>query len=153
MTQEHERYMARCIELARLAKSRGDTPVGSVVVRDGEIIGEGSESLPAGHLVVGHAEVLACQQAVDRWGRPDRSGADLYTTAEPCFMCSYVIRNARISRVVYGLATPWIGGVTSRHPILVDPSLASWRPAPEVVAGILADECRRLRPQLAGGEK
>lgn len=145
MGLDHEYFMARCIELAEFAQTQGNTPVGSVIVVDGHIIGEGSERLPDSLLISGHAELLACQQAVDWLGRSDLSGATLYTTAEPCFMCSYVIRDTRISRVVYGLETPLIGGVTSRHAILIDPSLISWRPAPEVVAGILAVECRRLR--------
>jgi tRNA(adenine34) deaminase len=60
--------MRRCIELARLARQQGNTLVGSVVVLDGQIIGEGIEQLPAGLLLTGHAEVLACQQAVEKTG-------------------------------------------------------------------------------------
>ena len=73
MTLGHDHYMARCVELARCAKSRGHAPVGSIVVFDGRIIGGGSESLPTGNVIAGHAEVLACQQAVDWLARPDLS--------------------------------------------------------------------------------
>jgi tRNA(adenine34) deaminase len=119
--------------------------VGSVVVLDGEIIGEAGEALPAGRSVTGHAEVLACQAALDRTGRRELTGSVLYTTAEPCFMCAYVIRQLRVALVVYGVDTPQFGGVTSAHPILTDPALDRWRPAPVVVGGVLRDDCERLR--------
>ena len=144
-TPDHEQMMHRCLELAAVARNGGNTPVGSVLVLDGEVIGEAGEAIPAGTSITGHAEVLACQAALDRTGRRDLSGASLYTTAEPCFMCSYVIRQLRVALVVYGVETPLIGGVTSGHPILTDPALDRWRPAPVVMGGVLRDDCERLR--------
>lgn len=141
---EHERFMSRCIELARIAKSRNNTPVGSIVVIDGEIIGEGIEELPSGNNLTGHAEVLACQSAVEGTGSRSLVGAILYTTAEPCFMCSYVIRQCGILLVVYGIETPEIGGITSSHPILTDVSLTGLKQPPVVLGGILNDQCQRL---------
>lgn len=141
----HERFMRRCIELACMAREEGNTPVGSVVVLDRAIIGEGFEALPSGNSLTGHAEVLACQQAVDNTGSRQLDGATLYTTAEPCFMCSYVIRQSGIALVVYGIETPVIGGVTSTMPILTDEALLSWRIPPAVIGGVLASECRALR--------
>ena len=146
-TPDHEHMMRRCLELAAVARSGGNTPVGSVVVLEGEIIGEAGEALPAGRSVTGHAEVLACQTALDRTGRRELAGAALYTTAEPCFMCSYVIRQLRVALVVYGVETPLIGGVTSAHPILTDPSLDRWRPAPVVMGGVLRDDCEHLKAE------
>src|SRR5919107_1435292 len=96
---EHENLMRRCLGLAATARSRSNTPVGSVVVLDGRVIGEASETLPTGRSVTGHAEVLACQAALDRIGSGDLAGAVLYTTAEPCLMCSYAIRHLRIGLV------------------------------------------------------
>lgn len=144
-TADHEHFMRRCLELAATARREGNTPVGSVVVLHGQIIGEAGETLPAGRSVTGHAEVLACQSALDVTRRRDLGGATLYTTAEPCFMCSYVIRQLRVSQVVYGLETARIGGITSLHPILTDPALAGWRPAPSVLGGVLRDDCERLK--------
>ena len=143
----HEAFMRRCLELAAFARSEGNTPVGSVVVLDGRVIGEASEALPAGRSVTGHAEVLACQVALDRTWRGDLAGAVLYTTAEPCFMCSYVIRQLRVALVVYGVDTPLIGGITSGHPILTDPALDGWRPAPVVMGGVLRDDCQHPRAE------
>lgn len=142
---EDEGFMRRCLDLATVARGLGNTAVGSLVVLDGLIVGEASEALPAGKSVTGHAEVLACQAALDRTGRDDLAGADLYTTAEPCFMCSYVIRQQRVARVVAGVETPLIGGATSKHPILIDPALDPWRPAPTVVLGVLRADCERLK--------
>lgn len=141
----HEHFMRRCLELAAVARERGDTPVGCIVVLDGAIIGEGIETLPTGTSITGHAETLACQAALDAAGYRDLAGATLYTTAEPCFMCGYAIRQLRIGLVVYGKETPAIGAVTSIHPILTDPALDGWRPAPSVVGGVLRDECEGLR--------
>lgn len=149
-SSDHERFLRRSIELARIARDSGNTPVGSVVVIDRRIVGEGVETLPTGRSITGHAEVLACQDALDRTNRRDLAGAILYTTAEPCFMCSYVIRQLRVALVVFGVETPRIGGATSVHPILNDPALDDWRPAPQVLGGILVDECRRLRLDWIG---
>lgn len=101
----HEQYMRRCIELAEIARQRQNTPVGSVVELDGAIVGEGIEALPNGNDITGHAEVLACQAAVNNTGNKLLMGATLYSSAEPCFMCSYAIRTAAISLVVYGSDT------------------------------------------------
>jgi tRNA(adenine34) deaminase len=141
----HEHFMRRCLELASMARDQGNTPVGSVVVFDGAIIGEGIETLPVGTAITGHAETLACQAALDARGRKDLAGAVLYTTAEPCFMCGHVVRQLRIGLVVYGKETPVIGAVTSIHPILTDPALDDWRPVPAVVGGVLREECERLK--------
>lgn len=145
LTNQHEQHIRRCIELAEVARGRKNTPVGSVIVLDGKIVGEGIESLPAGNDITGHAEIVACQAAVDKTGSKLLLGATLYSTAEPCFMCSYAIRSASIALVVYGVDTPGIGGVTSVHNILTDESLSNWMPAPRVVTGVLIDECCALR--------
>ena len=140
----HEEFMRRCIQLALLAKEQGNTAVGSVVVLGGKIVGEGVEQLPAGNILAGHAEVVACQKAIETLTVRSLEKAILYTTAEPCFMCSYVIRQCRIAQVVYGTETPMIGGITSSFPILTAHGLNSWKPAPQVIGGVLAEECRRL---------
>ncbi|MGI9517866.1 MAG: nucleoside deaminase [Pirellulaceae bacterium] len=146
---EHERFMRRCIELAKVARSNNNTAVGSIIVRDNEVIGEGIEGLPTGEDITAHAETIACREAVRTTGEKLLRGATLYTTAEPCFMCSYVIRQAEISLVVYGQPSPLVGGVTSSHPILVDAALDDWKPAPQVLDGILLDQCLTLRPGRA----
>lgn len=143
LTPEHEKFMQRCIELAEVARNKGDAPVGSVVVINDQIVGEGIEQSSLN--LSGHAEILACQNAVNQQRSASLHGASLYTTAEPCFMCSYVIRKCGITCVVYGTDTPYAGGFTSNVPVLIDPSLSEWMPPPHVIAGVLRDECERLR--------
>ncbi len=71
--------------------------------------------------------------AIAELGRPLPSEATLYSTAEPCFLCSFAIREAGLRRIVIGAPTPDIGGVTSRYPILAADDVERWGLAPEVV--------------------
>lgn len=134
-------FMRQAIRLAQTARDRGDAPVGSVVVRDGRVVGEGIESVRAERDPAGHAEVKAVRQACRNLNSLDLSGCTLFTTAEPCFMCSYVIRSARISRVVIGRAALHVGGLTSKYPVLSAPDIPCWREPPLVLSGLLEEEC------------
>jgi tRNA(adenine34) deaminase len=96
----HETYMHQCIALAEQAKALGNIPVGSLVVLDGNIIAEAYEVLPNSLNITGHAEILAVQRACDARGTTDLSACTLYSTAEPCWMCSYTIRETKIPLVV-----------------------------------------------------
>ena len=142
MESDHDLYMRKCLGLATKAKQNGKTGVGSVLVRAGRIIAEGEEGsskLP-GHLA--HAELLAINDAILTVGKENLSGCTLYTTVEPCVMCSYVIRNMRIGCVVIGTATGGVGGVTSAYPILIADDIRTWGKPPQIIQGILEEECR-----------
>ncbi len=127
------RWMERCRELALEAKAAGNTGVGSLVAVAGRMIAEAGEECPAGPDPFAHAEVLAVRTAIAELGRPLPSEATLYSTAEPCFLCSFAIREAGLRRVVIGAPTPDIGGATSRYPLLVVDDVERWGSAPEVV--------------------
>lgn len=133
---EHKKYMRRCRQLAEKAVHGGDAPVGSLVLRDGQIIAEGVEGVKAQQDVTAHAETLAIRKACAALGTLDLSGTTLYTTTEPCLMCSYAIRRTRISRVVIEKRTEKGGGVTSQYPILSDSSFPSGAPPPTIVLGV-----------------
>lgn len=133
---QHGEYMRRCHQLAEKAVRGGDTPVGSLVMRDGQIIAEGVEGVKAQMDVTAHAEIIAIRKTCAALGTIDLSGTTLYTTTEPCLMCSYAIRQTRISRVVIEERTGKGGGVTSRYPILKDESFPVGGPPPEIVLGI-----------------
>lgn len=98
----HERYMRRCIELAHRALATGDPPVGALVVIDERVVGEGVEGVKARRDVTAHAEIEALRSACERLGSVDLTGCTLYTSVEPCMMCAYAIRLARIGVVVTG---------------------------------------------------
>lgn len=124
--------MDRCATLAAEARLSGNTAVGSLVAVGDEVISEASEAVPAGPDPFAHAELIAVRDAMGRYGRSFPDDATLYTTHEPCFLCSYAIREAGIRRVVMGAPTPDIGGVTSSHPLLVADDVARWKDPPTV---------------------
>ena len=135
-SSEHHVYMRRCTELAARAAERGDVPVGAVIEREGEVIAEGIEAVKARGDVTAHAEIEAVRRACTRLGTLDLSGCTLYTSVEPCPMCAYAIRLARISRVVSGARTPESDGPWSGWDLLTDPDVLPRRPPPSVVRDV-----------------
>ena len=99
---DHDRYMQMVLDLCREADARGDCPVASVIVRDGAVIGQGSNRRATVGDPTSHAEVEAIRDAARKAGSPDLSGATLYSAMEPCPMCAWAIREAGIGRVVLG---------------------------------------------------
>jgi guanine deaminase len=95
-------FMRRAIELSRHGMRHGDGgPFGAVVVRGGEIVGEGWNSVLATNDPTAHAEILAIRDACRRLGTFVLAGCDLYTSSEPCPMCLSAVYWARLSRVFY----------------------------------------------------
>lgn len=124
-------FIQYCEGLAAIAIQRQESPVGSVVVLDGQIIGEGIEAGKTKQDITCHAEVEAIREAVQKHGK-DLSTATLYTTHEPCILCSYVIRHHRIRRVVFRHPVAHIGGATSKYPVLTANDIPIWGEPPEV---------------------
>lgn len=137
-------FMRQALRLAEVARARGDPPVGAVVISQGRTVGEGIEGVRSEKDLTAHAELKAIRQACLALGTLDLTGCILYTTVEPCYMCSFVIRKAGVSRVVSGKAENRVGGISSNHPILVDPAISGWPPPPKVTAGVLEEECLAL---------
>jgi tRNA(Arg) A34 adenosine deaminase TadA len=95
-------FMRRAIELSRMGMLRGDGgPFGTVIVRDGQIVGEGWNSVLALCDPTAHGEVLAIRAACRRLGTFSLAGCDLYTSSEPCPMCASAIYWARLARIFY----------------------------------------------------
>jgi tRNA(adenine34) deaminase len=140
----HETHMTRCLELARVARDRGETAVGSIVVRGDVVIGEGLEATRALLDPTAHAEVQALLAACKYQGSLNLSGCALYTTVEPCVLCGYAIRKSGIAQVVYGMPTSQAGAITSSYKILSDETLIGWPPPPAVITGVLAEQCAAL---------
>ena len=106
--------------------------------------------------VTRHAEIVAVGMAQKALGTKDLSGCTLYTNVEPCAMCSFPIRETRISRVVYSIGSRLMGG-DSKWDILADPELSKVMPeafgeAPEVVRGLHAARCREGVAQLESAD-
>lgn len=134
---EHTPFMRRCIELSEIARQRGDSPVGSVLVQDGKIIAEGIEGGKTHRDITYHAEIEAIRQATEKLNSQDLSACTMYTTHEPCIMCSYVIRHTRISRIVMAVTTGDIGGSSSAYPLLTDTTIKKWGPPPELIMEVV----------------
>lgn len=126
------RWMRRCAELAASAKAAGNTPVGSLVVKDGLLLAEAAEASPRGDRAFGHAELLAVEAALLAHGKAGVAGATLYSTAEPCILCGFAVREARIARVVMGRSAGEIGSTSARFPVLSADWVSRWGLPPEV---------------------
>jgi tRNA(adenine34) deaminase len=144
----HELYMRLCLKLAEIARERGEVPVGSVVVRDGAVIAEGVEGVRAQYDIAHHAEMEAIRRSCDILQTLDLSGCALYTNAEPCFMCSYAIRACRIGTVIFGAPVHTVGGFSSHFPVLSTKAVPNWGPPPEIVGGVLREECEATKNVL-----
>ncbi len=97
--------MRLAIDWSRRGLESGNGPVGSVIVRDGQILGEGHNRTSADLDVTAHGEMVAIRDGVSRSGRLDGlAGATLYTNCQPCPMCYSACRWAGITRIVYALS-------------------------------------------------
>ena len=101
-----EDFMRWALKLASRAADEGEVPVGAVVVRDGEIVGEGWNRPIAAADPTAHAEIQALRAAASSVRNYRLTGATLYVTLEPCDMCLGAMFHARIARVVYGAIDP-----------------------------------------------
>lgn len=112
-------YIQRCESLGKEAAEKGDAPVGSVIIKDGEIISEAMEAGKSKNDITCHAELDAIRLAVKKMNTNDLSDCIIYSTHEPCIMCSYAIRFYKIKKVVYQHAVNYLGGVSSLMPLLI----------------------------------
>lgn len=142
------RFMCRALELAHEAAQLGEVPVGAVVVHEGIVVGEGMNRRELDHDPLAHAEIRAIAAAARALGRWRLSGATLYATLEPCFMCAGAMVNARVDRLVFGAADPRAGAVMSLATVCTDARLNHRL---EVTAGLEADACGRLLKDFFAG--
>lgn len=117
-SQYDRRFMKEAIRLASKAYELGEVPIGAVVVLDNQIIGQGYNQKEHKKNCLKHAEIIAIDQAQKTIGDWRLQGASLYSTCEPCIMCSGAIVAARIRNVFFGISNPKFGGVISLTNIL-----------------------------------
>ena len=135
-----EEYMRLALELAQEAAAEGEVPVGAVVVRDNEVIGTGRNRREVAGNALAHAEVEAIDAACRHLGGWQLVSCTLYVTLEPCPMCAGAVINSRIQRVVQGALNPKAGSCGS----VVDLFALPYNHRPEVVTGVLGEECSEL---------
>ncbi len=143
--QPDERFMREALALAQIGQTKGEVPVGAVVVRGGEIIGRGYNQPVSLRDPTAHAEIVAMRDAarsVDNYRLVD---CELYVTLEPCAMCAGAIIHARIARLVYGAADPKTGACGSVTDLFSQPKLNHHT---TVQGGILGGESSAMLQQF-----
>lgn len=136
-----EDFMREALCLAEQAGLAGEVPVGAVVVKDGQIIGRGSNAPIAGHDPSAHAEIAALRDAAQRVGNYRLVGCELFVTLEPCVMCVGAMFHARIARVVFGATDPKTGAAGSVFNLFAESRLNHHA---RVEGGVLAAECGKV---------
>lgn len=147
VTAEDEAFMRRAIALAREGERKpGGSPIGCVIVRDGVIIGEGHNETEQNCDPTAHAEVVAMRRAGTRVGSWELRGATLYSTLQPCGMCSMASIWAKVGRIVYGAERHQVHPLyfEDRHLSTMDYIRDAYRQDLTVVGGVLSGECAAL---------
>lgn len=137
-------FMLRAIELARLSALEGEVPVGAVVVKDNEIVGEGRNRRELGKNALYHAELEAIDNACKRLGGWRLWQCDLYVTLEPCPMCAGAIINSRIKTVYFGASDLKAGSFGS----VADFNNLAYNHKPEIVSGVMEQKCSSMLTQF-----
>ncbi|TGD73949.1 tRNA adenosine(34) deaminase TadA [Mangrovimicrobium sediminis] len=118
---EHEHWMRRALALADRAESEGEVPVGAVLVRDGQLLGEGWNAVISRADPTAHAEIEALRDAAGAAGNYRLPGSTLYVTLEPCTMCAGAMIHARVAQLVFAATEPKAGVVCSTCAMLDEP--------------------------------
>jgi tRNA(adenine34) deaminase len=142
-----ETFMRRAIALAREGdRDPGGSPIGCVIVLDGKIIGEGFNETHMNHDPTAHGEVVAMRRAGRAIGNWELRGATLYSTLQPCGMCSMASIWAKIGRIVYGAERHQVHRLyfEDRHLSTEDYIRDAYRGDLVMEGGLLAEECASL---------
>jgi tRNA(adenine34) deaminase len=139
--RDHQ-MMQRCLELAQRGADNGELPFGALIVSRGKIVAEATNCVSSEGDVTRHAELVALSKAQRVLKRKRLDDCTLYTIVEPCPMCSFPTREARIGRVVFALSSPVMGGY-SKWDVLKNEDLSSklpevFGPPPEIISGLLS---------------
>jgi tRNA(adenine34) deaminase len=134
--------MRAALDQARLALDSDDVPIGAVVLdASGSVVGRGHNVRERDGDPTGHAEMLAVRRAASAVGEWRLDGCTLVVTLEPCTMCAGAVVLSRLERLVFGAHDPKAGAVGSLWDVVRDRRLNH---RPEVVGGVLAEECTAL---------
>ena len=133
--------MEAALRLARAASVREEVPVGSVVVAEGEVLGEAHNETIQRRDPTAHAEMLALQRALLTVGEDRLLMATMFITLEPCAQCAGAIVLAKVGRVVFGAYDGRYGMAGSVYDLLRNPRLNH---RPDVIGGLMAEECGDL---------
>jgi tRNA(adenine34) deaminase len=147
-----ETFMREAMRLGREGARRdGFGEIGCVIVLDGRVVGEGCNEAAARHDPTAHAEIVAIRRAAAALRTTELRGATLYSTLQPCGMCSMASIWARIGRIVYGAERHQVHAsyFEGRHLDTMDFISDAFRDDLQVEGGVLGEECATLyyRPE------
>lgn len=134
-------FMKLALQEAKRAAAVDEVPIGAVIVKDDEIISKAYNLRETLQDATAHAELLAIRKACEVLGTWRLNGCSLYVTLEPCPMCAGAIILSRVDRVVFGAKDPKGGACGS---IVNLPADKRFNHRPEVVEGVMADECGEI---------
>ncbi len=137
-TEQDDYWMRHALQLADNAQQQGEIPVGAVLVKDNQIIGEGWNQSISLHDPSAHAEMMAIRQAGKNLQNYRLVGSCLYVTLEPCTMCAGLLIHSRIERLVFGASDLKTGAVGSLYDLLGDLRMNH---QVEVKGGVMQQEC------------
>lgn len=147
-TATDSRMMRRCVELSRQAVREREWPFAAMICRGEEVLAETTDHAASENDLARHAEMVVMSDVQRRLGRAVLRRCTLYTTVEPCVMCSWMIRMTGIERVVFAIDSPVMGGHSGWN-VLGDAGLTRklrffFRKPPTVIPGVLAEEAERV---------
>ena len=141
---KHEHFMRICLDIGVEADKEGNMGVGSVIVRDGEIVGRGRNQIRTAKSPLIHAETDAIADACKNLGTDDLSGTTLYTTMEPCPMCAGAMLQAKIGKWVVGGRFKSVGR-TDLGQYSIENFTKFVAADVEITSGVFQQECESLR--------
>ncbi len=142
-----KRYMLSALDEAKKAYLEGETPVGAVVVKDGEIISAAHNTVEAEKKSLAHAEISALEAAMVKLGKRKLGGCALYVTMEPCPMCAGAAILSGVSKIVFGAYDMNFGALGSFFNLSAHPASKNI----EIYGGICEKECTDLLKEFFRG--
>ena len=138
-------WMRQAVIAAHEARERGEVPIGTCIVADGEILAVAGNRTITDQDPTAHAEIVALREAARKVGNYRITNAVVYSTIEPCVMCAGALIQARVKRLVYGARDERAGAVESRFGVC-DTDFLNHRI--EVTSGVLERECRQIMQEF-----
>lgn len=149
-SKDHEYWMDQALREAERAMATDEVPVGALVVRDGVVVGKGSNQIEMLQDPTAHAEMIAITAAAASVGNRRLENCALYVTLEPCAMCAGAIVLARLPLLVFGAYDPKAGACSSLYTITNDTRLNH---RVHTIGGVLEERCGDLLKAYFGGKR
>jgi tRNA(adenine34) deaminase len=138
-------WMRQALVAASEARERGEIPIGTCIVADGELLAVAGNRTITDQDPTAHAEIIALREAAHKVGNHRLTKAVVYSTIEPCVMCAGALIQARVKRLVYGAHDERAGAVESRFGVCNTDFLNH---RIEVSHGVMEHECRAIMQEF-----